>query len=478
MTQPVPDTEAAPLRRVAVVGAGLGGLVAADAIQVHGQRLGRPVDVDVWEAASRPGGQLRTTVENGYVIEWGANAFRTGVGPTADLVGRLGLEEERVVAEKAANRRYVFSGGKLHLLPSDPVSLLTFEPLSKEGRLRILAEPFRAQRVDHEETVFEYAARHIGPEAAEMLLGTMVRGVYGGDAHQLSVDSAFPVMREMENDHRSLVIAAIAGMRDRMREGKATWSFRGGMQVIIDRLADELGDALRLNAPVTGLRPQADGGWTLTGRGGETERYDDVVLALPPESVGPLVSSLDPAAAEELNAIPTAPIGSVALAFDQAAFERSVDGFGFLIAPGEGLQVLGVLIESNVFPGRAPDGKVLLRAIQGGTGNTPIEERSDEDLIDAAVDLIDRAWGLVEAPERSWVMRQRRGIPQYVLGHGPRLDRIEARLRRHGRLYLAGNAYHGIAVGKLVDDGERVAQAVWDGVDEDHSVTTARTVQT
>jgi oxygen-dependent protoporphyrinogen oxidase len=255
-------------------------------------------------------------------------------------------------------------------------------------------------------------------------------------------------------------------MRERMRERKATWSFRGGMQVIIDRLVEELGDALRLNAPVTGLRPQPDGDWTLASGDGAAERYDDVVLALPPESVGPLVASLDPVAAEELDAIPTAPIGSVALAFDQGAFERPVDGFGFLVAPGEGLQVLGVLIESNVFPARAPEGKVLLRAIQGGTGNTPIEERSDEDLIDVAVDVIDRAWGLVEAPERTWVMRQRRGIPQYVLGHGPRLDRIEARLRRHGRLHLAGNAYHGIAVGKLVDDGERVAQAVWAGADE------------
>jgi oxygen-dependent protoporphyrinogen oxidase len=450
-----------PARRVAVVGAGLGGLAAAEAVRAHAERLGRPVRVEVWEAGASPGGQLRTTVEDGYVIEWAANAFRTGVGPTADLVARLGLEEERVEAERAANRRYVFHGGRLHLLPSDPVSLLTFEPMSKEGRLRILAEPFRAERVDHEETVFAYAARHIGPEAAEMLLGTMVRGVYGGDAHQLSVDAAFPVMREMERDHRSLVVAAIAGMRDRMRERKTTWSFRGGMAAIVDRLAEGLGDALRLNAPVAAVRPRPDGGVALEPGDGSVERYDDVVLALPPEAIGPLIRPLDEEAAEELEATPTAPIGAVALAFDQAAFETPPDGFGFLVAPSEGLQVLGVLIESNVFPGRAPEGKVLLRAIQGGTGNTPIDQRSDEDLIAAAVDLIDRAWGLADGPERSWLLRQERGIPQYVLGHGPRLDRIEARLRAHGRLHLAGNAYHGIAVGKLVDDAERVAAAIW-----------------
>jgi protoporphyrinogen/coproporphyrinogen III oxidase len=87
----------------------------------------------VWEAGDRPGGQLRTDREDGFVVEWAANAFRTGVGPTADLVARLGLQAEQVHADRAANRRYVFHGGRLHLLPSDPISLLNFAPMSPEG---------------------------------------------------------------------------------------------------------------------------------------------------------------------------------------------------------------------------------------------------------------------------------------------------------------------------------------------------------
>ncbi|MDF1521841.1 MAG: protoporphyrinogen oxidase [Trueperaceae bacterium] len=449
---------------VAVLGAGLAGLSAAHAIRRHALERGRAVELAVWEGNDRPGGQLRTTVEDRFVVEWGANAFRTGVGPVADLVARLGLQGEQVHADPAANRRYVFHGGGLHLLPGDPMSLLNFTPMSVQGRLRVMAEPFLAERVDHDESVHDYAARHIGAEAAEVLLGTMVRGVYGGDAHQLSVDAAFPVMREMERDHRSLVIAGIAGMKDRMRERKTTWSFRGGMTVLIDALAADLGDALHLGRRARSLTRDAAGGYHLEAADGTNERFDAVVLALPPRPAADLLSALDREAGDDLRAIPSGPIGMAALAFERSALRAAPDGFGFLVAPGEDLPVLGVLIESNVFPHRAPEGHVLLRAIQGGVARPDLDDLGDEALLSAAIDAIDRAWGIAAPPVRTWVGRQQRGIPQYVLGHLERLERLEGRLRLLGGLHVAGNAYRGIAVGKIVEDAEHVAAAVWDEV--------------
>src|SRR6056297_2056689 len=144
-----PGNAATP--RIAVVGAGLGGLAAAHAIRRDAERGGRPIDLQVLEASDRAGGMLGTTREDGFVVEWGANAFRAGAGPCADLVATLGLEDRVVEADGAANRRSIFHGGRLHLLPTGPISLLEFAPLTPEGRFRILAEPFHAERVDHEE---------------------------------------------------------------------------------------------------------------------------------------------------------------------------------------------------------------------------------------------------------------------------------------------------------------------------------------
>ena len=451
-------------RRVAVVGAGLGGLAAAHAIKRVANERGHALELEVWEAGDRPGGQLHTTVEDGFLIEWAANAFRTGVGPTADLVARLGLTGEQVHADPAANRRYVFHGGRLHQLPSGPISLLSFAPMSPEGRFRVLAEPFLAQRVDREESVHDYAARHIGSEAAEVLLGTMVRGVYGGDARELSVDAAFPIMREMERDHRSLVIAGIAGMKDRMRERKTTWSFRGGMGVLIDALAADLGRALRTGARVVRLEATPGGGFRLHAADGAASPFDAVVLALPASPAADLLAPLDAEAAGEIAGIPSAPIGMVAMAFAEGALRERPDGFGFLVAPGEDLRVLGVLVESNVFPHRAPPGHVLLRAILGGVVRPELHDETDAELEGSALEAIDRTYGIQAPPLRTWVGRQERGIPQYVMGHLDRIARLEARLRRFPGLLVAGNTYRGIAVGKLVDDAELVAEQLWEAV--------------
>ena len=447
--------------RVAVVGAGIAGLTAAHAIRRRAAERGQPLELTLLERDKRAGGQLHTVAEDGFRIEWAANAFRTGRGPTADLLARLGLEEERVVASPAANRRYVFHGGRLHALPAGPASLLGFAPLSLAGRWRVLAEPFVARRVAHEESVHDYAARHIGREAAEVLLGTMVRGVYGGDAHALSVDAAFPVMREMERDHRSLVIAGIAGARQRKLEGKATWSLRGGMGALMARLAEDLGEAVRLGVAITGIETTVSpAGYRLRVSQGHDIEADAVVLAVPPGVASGWLRPLDGDLADEVAAIGAADVAVAALAFPRDAFAAAPDGYGFLVAPGEPLDVLGALFESNIFPGRAPESHVLVRVIMGGAGRPDVPRRGDDEIVATAVAAIDRAVGLRGAPDRAWVHRQPAAIPQYLLGHLDRVARIERRLAALPGLQVAGNAYRGIAVGAIVADAEVVAGRV------------------
>jgi len=445
--------------RVAVVGAGIGGLSAAHAIRRQAAERGTALSLEVLEASDRVGGQLQSVHEDGFVVEWAANAFRTGRGPTDDLVERLGLRDEQVVASRDAERRYIFHGGRLHALPAGPASLLSFAPMSLRGRLRVAAEPFLARRVDHEESVFDYAARHIGHEAADVLLGTMVRGVYGGDARTLSVDAAFPVMKTMEREHRSLVIAGIRGAKQRRAEAKRTWTFRGGMHTLMRRLADDLAASVETGVAVRQLRSE-QGRFHLTLERSAERHYDAVVLATPPRVSAQLLAPLDAVAADEIGAIDAAAIAMVALALPRDAFRTPPDGYGFLVAPSEPLDVLGVLYESNIFPNRAPADHVLVRVIMGGAARPDILDRSDEALIDTARDVLDRSLGLAADHARAWVYRNPAAIPQYRLGHRERVARISARLSAFPGLLLAGNAYRGIAVGAMVEDAELVAGQV------------------
>jgi oxygen-dependent protoporphyrinogen oxidase len=450
--------------RVAVLGAGIAGLTSAHAIRREAKRRGEPVAIEIFEAGSRAGGRIHTTSESGFLIEWAANAFRTGVGPTQTLVSELGMEDERVEATAAANRRYLFQGGRLHLLPADPISMLGFGAISPGARARVLAEPFFARRVAREETVHDYAARHIGEEAAHVMLGTLVRGVYAGDSRKLSLDAAFPKMREMERDHRSLVVAAILGRKERKREAKTLWSFARGMGSLMDRIAASFGDALAFKSPALALSRAPDFAaptpFTVRFANGEAKSYDAVVVATPAREAAALLRDLDRDAANVIREIPAAGVAMVALAFRAETFRTKPDGYGFLVAPGETISILGALFESNIFLGRAPEGYVLVRIILGGVHQPDLLTRSDADLVGIACQALDKSLGLKGGPEKTWIGRQEAAIPQYVLGHNARIEGVAKRLAAFPGLHLAGNAYRGISVGSIVEDADQVAARV------------------
>jgi len=454
--------------KVAVLGAGFAGLTVAHALKRDASRRGVDLTVEVFEAGARAGGRIRTTNAEGFLVEWAADAFQTGPGPAQTLIQDLGLAGERVEASPQAARRYVFSRGKLHRFPSGPGSLLHFSAISPKGRLRVLAEPLVASRVAHEESVLDFAARHMGEEAARVVAGSFVRGVYAGDAAKLSLDASFPKLRELEKKHRSLVLAMGKYGGTKNRSGaksnagpRSLWSLKRGMGSLVERLAESLGAAIHLEMPALRLSraPEyaATTPFTIRFASGESRSFDSVIVATPASDAAALLRGPDIEAANALTDIPHSGLAVVALAIRDEAFRTKPDGYGFLVAPGEVLPALGVLFESNLFPGRAPEGFTLVRAFLGGVDRPELITLPDAKLIGLACESLDRALGLKGGPERTWVMRQERAIPQYTLGHRERIASVMKRIGAFPGLYVAGNAYRGVSVGSLVEDADRVA---------------------
>ena len=447
--------------RVAILGAGIAGLTVAHALKRGSARGGSALEVEVFEAGSRAGGCVRTTESSGFLVEWAADAFQTGPGPARALVEELGLGSTRVEASPQSARRYVFSRGRLHRFPSGLLTLLRFAALTPAGRMRLLAEPLLSSRGAREESVHEYASRHIGKEAARVMLGAFVRGVYAGDAGKLSVDAAFPRMREMERKHRSLVVAMAMERREGRGASAPLWSLSRGMGSLADRLAQSLGPTLRLRMPALQLSrvPEyaAPTPFTIRFASGESRSFDAVVVATPAADAAALLRELDLEAANALRDIDAAGVAVVALAFRREAFRSKPDGYGFLVAPGEDMPALGALFESNLFPGRAPDGFVLARVFLGGVERPDLVVLPEAKLIGLACEALDRAVGLKGGPERTWVIRQEGAIPQYTLGHRERIASVMKRVGSFPGLYLAGSSYRGVSVGSLVEDAERVA---------------------
>jgi len=387
-----------------------------------------------------------------------------------------------VAARQQARRRYIFRHGRLHEVPLSPAAFLTSPLLSPLGRLRVCGEPLVSKPPQHDESILSFAERHIGREAAHVLVGSMVSGIFAGDASQLSLRSAFPKMHDMEARYRSLVRAMIAKRREKKNEngmgapaGTLT-SFAGGMEELVRTAAAALGNAVRTGCRVSELqlrrgvndvlRPRLVGARAFSlGCGTRLVEADAVVLAGPASESAELVRDFAPIASGLLAAVHTAPLAVVCLGYDEAALVRQrgpLDGFGFLVPRGEGPRILGALWETSIYPDRAPEGRALLRVMIGGATDLGAVELSDEDLLSAVRDDLKQTMGLSLAPSFVHIVRHWRGIPQYTIGHASRLERIEAAIGAHRGLFLAGNSYRGVSINACIEDAPRIAGGVAD----------------
>jgi oxygen-dependent protoporphyrinogen oxidase len=444
------------------VGGGIAGLALGWQLRRRG------VPVEVLEAAERPGGNIRSEPRGGWLCEWGPNGFLDNEPATLRLVEALGLRPQLAPSSDLARVRWIVRGGRLRELPTKPPRFLTSDVLSPAGRARVLlewAQPARRDAAD--ESVFDFARRRIGREAAEVLVDAMVTGVYAGDSHHLSLQAAFPRMRAMEMEHGGLMKAMMKLRRAARRAGAAKpaagggpmgppgvlTSFTGGMETIVQALARELGEALHLGSPAEAL-VRSGGGWRLELQHGAPLEAEQVVLACPSWVSARFLCTQDAALAQELAAIPSAPVVVVCLGWKESDLDRVQRGFGFLVPGREKLGILGTLFDTWVFPNRSPAGKVLWRAMLGGARDHAALDLDDAQLVQRTLGVLERLLAVRAQPEMTYVVRHPRGIPQYPIGHGERLARLDEQLGRHPGLFLSGNSYRGIAMNACIKEAE------------------------
>jgi protoporphyrinogen/coproporphyrinogen III oxidase len=442
-----------------VCGGGVSGLALAHLAGARGVS-----DVVVVEGADRPGGKIQTEWLDGFCCEWGPQGFLDNVPETLALVASLGLDGELVRADDAAGDRFIARGGRLRKVPLSPPAFLASDVLSLPGRLRVLLEPFQRRGAD-EESVFTFASRRIGREAAEVLVDAMVTGVYAGDPAQLSLPATFPKMRAMEREYGSLVRAMLARRRNGgggpAGPGGTLTTFRLGMQQLTDGLANALGARLRLGTRVERVT-RGGGSFAVRLGDGSELAARRVAVAMPPGAAARALEALLPAGAvAALRDIPYAKVAVVMTGYRAPRpFRRPTRGFGFLVPGRERRRILGSIFCDATFPAQAPAGATLLRTLLGGARDGGALDLSDAEMLGLVRRELDHFLGGDPAPDFVRVIRHDYGIPQYTLGHLARLAEIERAAAAVPGLHLLGNGFHGIAANACVVEAGRIAALI------------------
>ena len=178
------------------VGGGFSGLVLA-----HGlRRLG--VDVTVWEAASAPGGVMRSQLHGDLVLELGPQRARLS-GAFRQLVESVGLTEKLVTAPRDLPL-YVYYRGRLRRAPLSLSQAVPTALLPWWAKARVLAEPFTSgPRAG--ERVGPFLRRKFGGVAYRALLGPLYGGLYASDPDRMPVKHALQMTRVELGVRRSIL---------------------------------------------------------------------------------------------------------------------------------------------------------------------------------------------------------------------------------------------------------------------------------
>ena len=464
-------------KRVVIVGGGIAGLTAAFRRASRGETV-------LLEAEGRLGGSIRTLREDGFVLEAGPNTIRTT--PAADrLIADLGLAPHLVLADGRAPR-WIVRGGRPRAIVPGPRGLFN-TALSLGGKLRLLGDwraPGRPASQE-DESVHDFFVRRFGADAAVYGAGPMVSGVYAGDAKNLSVRSAFPRLWDAEGRSGSVIRDFIrgGGSFERNPDGSKaprhrarTVNFTRGLFQMVETLAMKLAGAgarIETHAAVAGLegpRPGAPGRvWTVWTKDGRSHDADTVVLTLEPAATAGLLGDRLCRSRDAVARIPVSPVATVVFAFRPPTPEDAPKGFGVLVPRVEGIRSLGVLYPASLFPGRAPAGFALTTSFLGGALDPELASADDAALTDLSLSEVRRLHpGLRRCvPERTWITRWPKAIPQLPLGHFRTMAALEEDLAgidqaagEPGSLVLTGGWRDGIALGARIDRGEIIGRTL------------------
>jgi len=348
--------------KIAVVGAGIAGLVAARELQLAG------AEAIVLEQDQRPGGVIvseRPDRDGGpWVLEGGPDSWLAADPEIATLAADLGIRD-RIVSQMAKGS-YLWDGADLRLLA--------------EG------------------------------EAAKMLgFGVKLSDLQAGFL-----------------------------------------SFKTGMADVVEALAASLRPQSLRRAEVAAAQPTAHG-YRLSVTDGSSVEVDGVVIAASPIAAQRLLLGVDAAAAQPLQEVTYLPSLSVSLAYRDEQIGRPLEGTGFLVSRDTGEVVHACTYASSKFPGRAPAGRVLLRAfLSWGEGEATT-------LAHARLASILRISG---EPLWARMFYFPRGIPVYQRGYQEHLEGVRRRLAAFPPIALCGSGYDGPGLSASVRSARAAAALV------------------
>jgi len=447
--------------RIAVVGGGITGLAAARAVAESG------TEVTLFEASNQMGGKIRTEILDGVIVEHAPDSFLARDPMTANLCRDLGLE----LVQPAVFGAAVYLDGALKRLPvgfpfgipTSPWRALRAGVLGLGGAVRAAADlvlpgPLSGPDV----SVADFVSRRFGRPTLERCVDPLLAGTRAGRPRELSLAAALPQIDALARSRPSVMRALRAAQRaGEIEVGPPPFlGVRGGMQRLVDALAESLEDRVEMNtnAAVELIEPR-QGGYAVV-LADRRINVRGVIVAVPAYAAAPLLDVISSRAAGIAAGIKHASVAIATLVYPPGSLDVPPGISGVLIPSSEKMAVAACTFFSTKWPESAPsDRRQILRAFVGRAGRDPALDSSDAKLTERIHREVAAVLKIARPPERSHLVRLDRALAQYAVGHLERVGEMEKELAPHP-IALPGAGYRGSGIPDCIKQGYAAAERV------------------
>ncbi len=425
--------------KVAILGAGICGLALAYYLQ---KRFGKSLDITIFEAKERVGGWLKTNSVEGAIFECGPRTLRETSCELFQLIQELGLEEEIEVTSTDAKMRYIVHHGKLEPLPYSLASLFG-TTLGRRLLMALFKEPFSSKCQGDDESVQSFFSRRIGKRAASIFVDALSAGIYAASPKSLSMRSCFSTFWEKEQQHGSLVKAALFSKKSHPIR---SFTFKEGIESLPKRLQKALQVNILLNQRVSLI--QEKGGKVLV----DDQEFDHLFSTISPGQFSKMLPEAH--FMKPLLEIPATSVVTVSV-----AYKRALDippAFGFLCPEHEDSLLLGIVFDSSLFPQQNGPYATRLSLMFGGTRCPELVAYSDEVVFTLCQERLQKYLGISQIPDYQNIMRAPNAICRYPVGHWRTVEQLQ---KSNGPITLLGSGLYGVSVGDSVTSAYKTANS-------------------
>lgn len=445
---------------VVILGAGISGLSLAWFLkQRHGDRM----RITVLEKNMRAGGWIHTIEKEGFLFELGPHSCRSqGASATLRLIESLELENQIIVPDASAQRRYLWANKKLNLLPHSALSLL-FSSWIMDVAAAVWRDLRAPVSKEEDESIYEFSTRRFGDQLTHKLIDPLVTGIYAGDMHKLSVRSCFPQWYQWERQYGS-VLRGMWSQRsskstsalEKDLKGVGSFSFKRGMETVTRSLENKLQGQIKYGSKATQLFFQPNSIILHTSDGKELTA-DHVFSTVPAQALADLMANHHTIVGGLLTSMDSVTVVVVNLGYRAAVLKQK--GFGYLVPQSAGEQVLGAIWDSSLFPQQNhEENETRITLMLGGAHHPEHSGLSDENLLAISTEAMKAHLGIDRAPDVAHIHRARYAIPQYYEGHVRRVEHInEVIARDFPHLTCLGTAFGGVSINDCIAQAEKYA---------------------